>query len=473
MSSSPEHEVQRARDRLRWERESIERVRTRQFLLAQTTLLLIGSSLAGFAILTEAVGVLIFWQSVVFCGVTSLLTGLGWWWYLARGATTRLVVQLLYVDSVFGLMFFYVAGEFETPAMGILSLCLVMAPTYAGRKHVWGVALVQSVLYTALLIARQLDVLPYGYMVPRTIVTDPGFVVDSWSSFMLVTWGMAWLAGRASLDIMNSQAQLEEEVASKTQDLARARDALAETNARLVQGNQRLQDFNTAVSHDLRSPLQTIIGRAELLATRLARSGERAQRDAVSISDAAERMALQVDELLKLARLQDRLEAVEPVALDRLVAQVAEDLASRLRLADARLEVVRPLPTALGNPALLRELLQNLVENGIKYGSPDGPRVRIEAAEAAPGQVAIAIEDNGPGIPADDREHVFGLFRRLPRDEAHEGIGAGLAICRRILEVHDGHVSIGESTTLGGARFVVSLPTRRPGVTVAPRAVVH
>ena len=91
MSSSPEHEVQRARDRLRWERESIERVRTRQFLLAQTTLLLIGSSLAGFAILTEAVGVLIFWQSVVFCGVTSLLTGLGWWWYLARGATTRLV----------------------------------------------------------------------------------------------------------------------------------------------------------------------------------------------------------------------------------------------------------------------------------------------------------------------------------------------------------------------------------------------
>ncbi len=471
MRSSAEAEVRRARDRLRWERASIERVRTRQFLLAQTTLLLIGASLAGFAILSGAVSSLIFWQSVVFCGVTSLLTGLGWWLFMTRGVTTALVVQLLYVDSVFGLIFFYVAGEFETPAMGILALCIVMAPTYAGRRHVWGVALIQSVLYTGLLACRQFDWLPYGYMVPREVVTDLGFVVDSWSSFMLVTWGMAWLAGRASLDILNSQSQLEDQVASKTRELAEAHDELSEANLRLQGTNARLRDFNTAVSHDLRSPLQTLIGRAELLRAHVGQRPERAQRDADALVAAAARMARQVDELLKLSRLQDRLDLSEPVPLDRAMGWVAEDLAERLRSSGARLEIVQPLPAAQGNPELLRELLQNLVENAVKYGDPDEPRVRVQATAVEEGWVGVAIEDNGPGIPPEDRERVFGLFQQLRSGQ--EGVGAGLAICRRILEVHQGRITIGEGVDLGGARFVIALPAAVRGAPTAQRPVVH
>jgi signal transduction histidine kinase len=180
------------------------------------------------------------------------------------------------------------------------------------------------------------------------------------------------------------------------------------------------------------------------------------------ICDSAERMARQLDELHKLSRVEDRLDVVEEVQLDALIGEIAHDLDPRIRERRVHLEVVHPLPRVMGSRALLAELFQNLIENAVKYGGKGGPRVRVAAAESCDGSVATTVEDDGPGIPEDQWDKVFQLFRRLSRDQKEEGLGAGLAIVRRIAHVHGGSVTVERGRHLSGARFVVRLPGVQP-----------
>lgn len=465
-----------ARASLATERSELESRRTRQFLIAQSTLLSIAIAAVGLTNASGLMSDLVFVQSIAFCGVVAVLTIGGWLVWRAQQLFRPLVLTLLYADSFLGLLFFYVAGEFETPALIILTTCVIMAPIFVGKRHAWGIATAQVLGYAALLAARQWDLmpfLPYGYMLPEAAVRDTGFVVDCLSNFTIATFGVAYLAGQASIDIVNSQDMLEAEVEAKTRALAetgavveaanarlaRANRALADANAQLQLSHSRLDQFNAAVSHDLKAPLQTLMGRAEMIALAGAQNPQRAARLAEDIADTAERMGHQIDELMKLSRLGERLGTLHPVPLGEILATASHDLEQRMRSAGARLEIVHPLPTAWGNRALLRELFQNLLENAVKYGNQDGPRIRVAPAIAGSGEVAVAVEDDGRGIPAGERDRIFGLFKRMRDHQQDEGVGAGLAIVRRIAEVHGGRVVVEDGTVLPGARFVVYLPT--------------
>lgn len=478
------------RSRLRAERRSIEFVRAREFLIAQSTILgialvlVLGSNLSGLMAPVVVV------QSIVFCGFTAILTIIGWAAFLRQKAASPLVVALLYVDSIVGIVFFYVAGEFETPALGIAFLCVVMAPVFAGRGHAWGIAISQWLLYSFLILSRAAgwgaDTLPYGYLLPKEAIDATSFLLDSWVSYSIAVFGLAYLAGRASIDIVNSQAQLEDEVAKNTEALSRtsadlqaANDALERANTRLAAtnaalestnvaladanddlraANARLEQFNSAVSHDLRAPLQALIMRAEMLSASVESGrGDEAEL-AEAIADGAVRMGNLIEELLKLSRLKDSVEGIVSVSCFESVELVRQSLAGRLASTGGRVEVVGSLPVVRANPTLLHEVFQNLVDNGLKYGAPGGPVVRIQAFAAPPGRGAVAVDDNGAGIPLDDRATVFGLFKRLPQHRSIEGTGAGLAIVRRIVEVHGGSIRIEEGGSLPGARFVVELP---------------
>lgn len=474
-AAAADRAAEAARATIHTERAALEKRRARQFLIAQSTLLGIA---VGAVSLTNASGVmsdLVFVQSIAFCSVVGVLTAGGWFVWRTQQLFRPLVLTLLYADSFLGLLFFYVAGEFETPALIILTLCVIMAPIFVGKRHAWGIATAQVAGYAALLAARQWDLLPflpYGYMLPEEAVKDTGFVVDCLSNFTIATFGVAYLAGQASIDIVNSQDMLEAEVDAKTRALAdkgaeieaantrlaRANDALAEANRQLKQSHGRLEQFNAAVSHDLKAPLQTLMGRAEMIALAGAQNPQRAARLAEDIADTAERMGRQIDELLKLSRLGDRLGTLEPVPLGEVLGTASHDLEQRMRRAGARLEIVHPLPTAFGNSALLRELFQNLLENAVKYGDPAGPRIRVSPAVAPTGEIAVAVEDDGAGIPPGQRDRIFGLFKRMADHQEAEGVGAGLAIVKRIAEVHGGHVRVEDGTVLPGARFVVHLP---------------
>ncbi len=479
---------------------SVDARRAEQFMVAQTTLLTLAFATVALAYLSGMMNTLLFSQSLSFCAVMAVVSGLGWWALRRTQTFGGLVLTLLSVDSVAGLLFFYLSGQFETPAVMVMSLIVIMAPLFGSNRQAWGIASLQVALYSSLLITRQqgwLDpVLPYGAQLPLDAVTNPSFVIASLANFVLASYGIAYLAGQASLEIVHAKERLKDEVARKTaalraakSDLLRANVDLAELNEKLeganaqlavandelVQSNAQLGQFNAAVSHDLRSPLQTMVARAELVAALVHTNPNRAERMADGIIDSAQQMSEQIDELLKLARLGESLGQLDPVSVATVVSEASQRLQERMRRTAARLELMHPLPHALGNVGLLQELFQNLLENAIKYGDPAGAIVRVEQAPAPKGFVAVAVEDNGAGIPDDRQEHIFGLFKRLAVHEGHDGVGAGLAIVRRIVDVHGGEIHVQPGTSLGGARFVVILKSMEnlPDLRVPPAERVH
>ena len=147
---------------------------------------------------------------------------------------------------------------------------------------------------------------------------------------------------------------------------------------------------------------------------------------------------------------------MHPVNLNPCVDRVLDALALRVEETGARIEREK-IPMVLGDEALLTQVLQNLVANGLKFVRPgESPHLRIYARQDG-GFVSVAVEDHGIGVPAEHRDAIFEPFRRLHGRAEYEGTGIGLAICRKIAEKHGGGVWI-EETEGGGASFFVSVP---------------
>ncbi len=445
---------------------TIERDRTRKFLISHaliigiTALTMVGNLATGAV---EQLATLQFFAMVVIIGG---LTAYGTWLYRTGRETTRLVTHLLYIDSAVGLVYFYLAGEFETPAMGLLTLPIIMAPVYTTKHTVWGIAAVQIALYLFLMSARiggWLEILPYGYMVNPEDLAQPQFVVLSIGAFITVTVSVAMLAGEASIDILTSRQQLRSEVERQTHELAEAKSSveraytdLAAINQELRGTNLALAQFNAAISHDLRAPLQSLTLHLEMLAedSDLPEAGRKRAERGLAATD---RMAHMIRDLMDLAQVSDRLNDRQEVDLDVVLEQAMEDLDARIQRSQATVERMGALPVVQGNEGLLRRVVQNLIENGIKYGGGREPKVYLMPVPAPAGRAAFAVEDDGPGIDTGDEQRIFRLFQRLERHVAKEGTGAGLAIVHRIVRAHNGVVRVERGQTLGGARFVIEL----------------
>ncbi len=468
------------RERQRREADVLERRRTHRFLWAQLWLVM-GIGVV-FAILGPTLG-LMTPDHAAASGWMSLLILLYTWlalrYFQRTQATGRLVLAVLYLDAVVGVFGFFFIGEYETPNLALMILAVFMAPLFGSKLHAWGIASVQLVLYGMLLGLRMAGIVPYAPVLPPPDLTefvevhglgltpvsqartedgllaaqlaDEGFVGDSFLGFLVLVFGAAFLAGEASLGLVLSKRELEEEVDNATRRLGRA-------NSELADRNRALDEFNAALSHDLKSPLQTALLAAEALIYSKPDLSDSQRQLAETIVNSSSRMGDLTRELLKLSRMTDVLGDGERVELKQVMDQVIEDLGARLAESRAEIMIGGDLPAVLANPSLLREAVQNLVENALKYGDADAPRIRVEEAVAAWGKVAFAIEDNGRGIPEEQRDLVFRPFLRLARDKDRgEGVGAGLAIVQRIVSVHGGRVRVEEGKVLKGARFVVEL----------------
>jgi signal transduction histidine kinase len=240
--------------------------------------------------------------------------------------------------------------------------------------------------------------------------------------------------------------------------------ALLEANGRLESAigeleskNAELERFTYTVSHDLKSPLITITGFLGLL-EQDARKGdlERLERDVERIRAAAGRMSRLLDELLELSRIGRLRNAPEEVPLGELAREATSLLATAIEKAGVEVEIAPDLPAVRGDRPRLLEVVQNLVENAVKFmGSQPRPRIEIGAREEG-GETVFHVRDNGTGIAPAYHEKVFGLFERL--DPHTDGTGIGLAIVRRVVEVHGGRIWV-ESEGLGrGTTFRFTLP---------------
>ncbi len=214
--------------------------------------------------------------------------------------------------------------------------------------------------------------------------------------------------------------------------------------------DEELETFAYVASHDLQEPLRTVQMYLRMLQDGYRDRLDEEGREMIHYATAgAERMQEMIDSLLGYSRIQTRGYDPEPVSLENVLD---DTLASLEHLLDEAGTMVErgSLPEALVDPTQASMLFQNLIENVAKYGG-EGARVRIEATQED-GHVEIRVQDDGPGIPEDEQEHCFSLAWRGSTATGVSGSGMGLAICKRIIDRHEGSIWIdaspGEGTTV-------------------------
>lgn len=223
---------------------------------------------------------------------------------------------------------------------------------------------------------------------------------------------------------------------------------------RLAESRRRQRAFVSDAAHELRSPLTVLRTELEVAA----RAGERV--DPTDLLPDVERLSRLVSDLLLLARTDEArsVSRREPVDL----ARVARDVASDWSVARVPVVVEADAPAwTAGEPDGLRRVLANLVDNAVRHASS---KVSIVVPATVDGKVSVRVVDDGPGIPAADRERVFDRFARLDDARARDGGGAGLglAIVRRLVRLHGGTVSLAGDGSRPGLTVVVSLPAAPP-----------
>lgn len=234
-------------------------------------------------------------------------------------------------------------------------------------------------------------------------------------------------------------------------------------NARLRRSNEDLEQFAYAASHDLRAPLRTVKGYADLIEDHLQTDGMELPPAVAElwrpISDGVDNMSSMLDGLLEFARLGQVELNLMHVELDAVLEVVHTSLQRRIDETGASVTWTA-LPAVHGSRPQLVRLFQNLVENAIKYGR-DGvpPVVHIDGLQEG-GGVRIEVHDNGRGIPANLQERVFLLFRRAHPHTA-DGTGVGLALSRRIMERHGGTIHL-HSEVGSGSTFELFFPSEPP-----------
>jgi signal transduction histidine kinase len=230
----------------------------------------------------------------------------------------------------------------------------------------------------------------------------------------------------------------------------RAERAFEQANRELSRKNEELEQFVHTVSHDLKSPMVTISGFVGHIAADAQAIGHTGILDAARRVDrACVRLRETLDDLLELSRAGRTVHQPERLDVRALLDRVLEPYAGTLAERGVRLTIAAELPTVEADPLRLAEVFDNLISNALRYGSTSAsPTLRIGAQRLA-GEARFFVEDDGPGIPAEFHERVFGLFVRLSVER--EGSGVGLAIARRIVEAHGGRIWV-ESPPAGRAR---------------------
>lgn len=242
--------------------------------------------------------------------------------------------------------------------------------------------------------------------------------------------------------------------------------ALADYAEKLERSNRELEQFAYVASHDLQEPLRKIRRFGELLSGLLGNALEEKPKDYLErMTSAADRMQEMIDDLLELSRVNSQGGDFIKVDLAEVAAEIVSNLETRIQAAQGQV-ALDPLPAIEADPIQMRQLLQNLIGNAIKYHKPGvPPRVRVSAQANPPkngngATVTIQVEDNGIGFDEAQAERIFQPFQRLHGRGEYEGTGIGLSICRKIVERHKGRITA-HSRPGEGSTFIITLPFKQ------------
>ncbi len=262
-------------------------------------------------------------------------------------------------------------------------------------------------------------------------------------------------------------------------ELRRAEEDLERKTRELMRSNAELEHFAHIASHDLKAPLQSIGGFADMLLDKYEdRLDEKGRSFLLRITEGTVRMERLISDLLTYARVTARAKPFEPVSCTAVLAEVVSNLKSMIDESKATV-TIEALPTVKGDAIQLVQLFQNLIANAIKYRGGASPKVRVSAAPIAvqreetavageeraasddPGAMGkgwlFSVMDNGIGIDSRYFKEIFKIFQRVPMHEkTYQGTGIGLAICDKIVERHGGRIWV-ESEPGRGSTFYFTI----------------
>ena len=252
-------------------------------------------------------------------------------------------------------------------------------------------------------------------------------------------------------------------VASDATQRRRSDQAIEKQSAALTRSNTELAQFAYVASHDLNAPLHKVRAFADRLNEKLEGSLDEEGRDYLRrMLRSIDGMQNLIDGLLELARVTTRGGGAEVVDLGALAKDVVESLDLARAHGNARVEV-GALPKINADPLQMRQLLQNLIANGLKFQRPGArPIVRVRGKATDDGRCELVVSDNGIGFDMKYAERVFQPFQRLNSRSDYEGSGMGLAICQKIASRHGGTISV-TSRPEHGTEFKVLLPISQEG----------
>ncbi|WP_226005528.1 sensor histidine kinase [Natrinema salinisoli] len=287
-------------------------------------------------------------------------------------------------------------------------------------------------------------------------VLHPGVTVDFTFGTQAVLLAIGTIAG-LGIGVYEAQTLIQAEVLEARNDqLKRTEERLEEAVTELEDSNDRLEQFAYAASHDLQEPLRMVTSYLRLIDNRY---GDELDDDCTEFIefavDGADRMRAMIDGLLEYSRVETQGDSFEAVDLEAVLDDVLTDLQFKIDETDT--EISRePLPTVEGDGRQFQQLFQNLVSNAIDYSGDEPPRIHVSATRDG-SEWTISVRDEGIGIDADDTDRIFEIFQRCHSIEEQGGSGIGLALCKRIVERHDGEIRV-ESEAGAGSTFFVVFP---------------
>jgi light-regulated signal transduction histidine kinase (bacteriophytochrome) len=225
---------------------------------------------------------------------------------------------------------------------------------------------------------------------------------------------------------------------------------------KLKTSNKELEQFAYVASHDLQEPLRMVASFSQLLQRRYKDQIDEDANDYIEfIVEGANRMKDLIDDLLAFSRLNTEAKEFKLTDINNVLDDVLVNLNPSIVENNAQI-THGPLPIIKVDSSQIRQLLQNLISNAIKFHGDKPPKIHISAKESGK-EWLFSVSDNGIGIDTEHLEKIFNVFNRLHTREEYEGTGIGLAICKRIINRHEGRIWV-ESEEGKGSTFYFTIP---------------